>query len=33
MQSGAFDAADRLFSSIEQMWESLTSESSTSDIK
>lgn len=33
MQSGAFDAPDRLFSSVEQMWECLMSESSTSDIK
>lgn len=33
MQKGVFDLADRLFSSIYQVWESLMSKSSTSDIK
>jgi hypothetical protein len=32
MQKG-FDLADRLFSSIYQVWDTLMSESSTSDIK
>lgn len=33
MQKGEFDVADRLFSSVAQVWESLLSESATSDIK
>lgn len=33
MQGGDFDAPDRLFTSIANMWECLISESSTSDIK
>lgn len=33
MQKGSFDLADRLFSSIFQVWDTLMSESATSDIK
>lgn len=33
MQKGNWDVADRLFNSIEQVWDSLTNESNTSDIK
>ena len=33
MQKGNWDAPDRLFSSIEQVWDSLWNESATSDVK
>jgi len=33
MQGGAWDAPDRLFSSMEHMWESLMSASASTDIK
>lgn len=33
MQKGNWDVADRLFNSIQQVWDSLTNESNTSDIK
>jgi hypothetical protein len=33
MQGGCWDAPDRLFSSLEQMWECLMSDSGLSDIK
>lgn len=33
MQKGTFDHADRLFSSVFQVWDNLMSESATSDIK
>lgn len=33
MQKGNFDLADRLFSSVYQVWDTLMSDSSTSDIK
>jgi hypothetical protein len=33
MQKGNWDVADRLFNSVDQVWESLLNESNTSDIK
>ena len=33
LQGGTFDSADRLFSSVEDVWRSVTCETNTSDVK